>query len=386
MIRLLHIIASLDTGGAETALINLIRGTSQDVNPDTNHDDTSRSDHTYIQHTVLTFSRPHERATTLQDMNVNIKQIRFYNFPFLILSYKPQIIMGWLLHGTLATLIAKFFSPKSLIIWNIRYSHLPNAKLKTRLGLYLLKIFSKTPLLIIYNSHAGKNYHEEYLKYSSQSSTVISNGFNTNSFRPDSLSRKKFLATHKLHSNSFIFGMVARFDPYKNHANFILAALEWLESLDDSSKPVYFIFIGKGMDSNNQQLKDLVRDHSCAKKIIFLGEKLDVNTYYQAMNIHCLYSTTEGFPNAVGESMSCEVPNIATDVGDVSQLVNPDHGWLIPLNDKEALINSLNEAFNISTEELEKKSRLARQHILNHFSQESANKKYLHVFEKNLNP
>ena len=77
----------------------------------------------------------------------------------------------------LASLLKIFYNVKLKLVWGIRCS---NMKLiyyswKLRLIIYLSKIFSWTANSIVYNSHAGLDYHLS-LGFSKKLNKVIHNG------------------------------------------------------------------------------------------------------------------------------------------------------------------------------------------------------------------
>ena len=58
-----------------------------------------------------------------------------------------------------------------------------------------------------------------------------------------------------------------------------------------------------------------------------MGQVDNIHDYYQVSDYLVLFSTTEGFPNVVGEAMFWGLPCIVSDVGDCEMLVNSS-GWV----------------------------------------------------------
>lgn len=348
--RVNHIIVSLETGGAETMLIKLIENSP-----------------TSIIHEVITF-RPHsQRALKLIEQGFIVKKIRFWQLLKIIKKEQPNILMGWLFHGTfLSAIIKLILGNKIKVIWNIRYSGFPKSNLRNLLIVKILKILSQKVDGIIYNSFAGKMLHED-LGYNSKNSIVIYNGYDLNLFFPNYESKIKFKIDHQLPKNSFIFGMVGRFDKLKNQIQFINFAQEFLRSIREDDRKIYFVFVGTNMVKTNRELSEQFINNKFTDRFVFLGEKKELNNIYPSFNVHCLYSITEGFPNVIGEAMACEVPCIASDVGDVKRIIG-DTGWVVALGDKKQFIFALTQAYHADTEALKDLGHRARQKINEHYT------------------
>ena len=66
--------------------------------------------------------------------------------------------------------------------------------------------------------------------------------------------------------------------------------------------------------------------------------------YLNASNALLLPSMYEGSPNVVKEAMACNVPVVATDVGDVSQVIGHTKGCIVCSSDADALAAGLETA------------------------------------------
>src|SRR5262249_6765336 len=59
-----------------------------------------------------------------------------------------------------------------------------------------------------------------------------------------------------------------------------------------------------------------------------------------ALDVFCLASRSEGFPNVVGEAMACATPTVATDVGNVRAILADDR-LVAPTEDPEGLASCI---------------------------------------------
>lgn len=288
--------------------------------------------------------------------------------------------MGWLFKSTLICALAKqIFGHRIKIVWNIRYSSFPNSDVKSRLIVQILKIFSSTVEAIVYNSFVGRRHHES-LGYKNKNSIVIGNGFDIEKYQPQPHLKQEFLMNKELEKNSFIFGMVARYDKLKNQKNFILAALEFLDNIKETKGPIYFVFAGKEMNWQNQELIKILDGHPKSYRFLFLDAQNRTQFLYPCFDINCLYSLTEGFPNVIGESMCCGIPSIASDVGDVKRLME-NSGWLVSLDSKSELITAFTKAYYANTSDLRELGEQARKNICENYSIEKITNDYIHLFE-----
>ncbi len=104
----------------------------------------------------------------------------------------------------------------------------------------------------------------------------------------------------------------------------------------------------------------------------------DMNQYYNAADIFCLPSHTEGIANAVTEAMACGLPVITTSVGGHPELITDGvNGILVPPKNANVLSNKMLEL--MSQESLrDKLGGNARQHIVTIWGNFAENSKKLY--------
>ena len=91
-------------------------------------------------------------------------------------------------------------------------------------------------------------------------------------------------------------------------------------------------------------LQKLAKDKGVAEQVVFAGNVENIERYLARAKVFVLSSDYEGMPNALMEAMASGVPCIATDCpcgGSQMLLQNGEAGYLVPCNNKEALVKAL---------------------------------------------
>ena len=109
-----------------------------------------------------------------------------------------------------------------------------------------------------------------------------------------------------------LIGRIARLAPDKGYPIFLEAAA----LLSKERKDVRFVIAGAGPESYRRQLQLLSQELGLAERLIWAGARPDMPAVYNALDILCSSSDSEGFGLTVAEAMACGVPCVATDVGD----------------------------------------------------------------------
>ena len=69
-----------------------------------------------------------------------------------------------------------------------------------------------------------------------------------------------------------------------------------------------------------------------------------------ALDVFCLASKSEGFPNVLGEAMACATPAISTDVGDAREIVGDDR-FVAMVEDPQSLAVCIMRILALSSDE-----------------------------------
>ena len=86
-------------------------------------------------------------------------------------------------------------------------------------------------------------------------------------------------------------------------------------------------------------------------------------------------STTEAFPNVLGEAMLCQVPCISNNVGD-AKLILGNNGVLVDNINPQVLADAILSFYLISQANKDVIGECSRNHITHNFDIETINKKY----------
>ncbi len=362
-IKIAHLITDLDTGGAEMMLAKLVasmdsEGFSNIVISLTDHGTLGEQ---IADLGVPVFTLGMKRG--LPDPGGMGRLMR------ILKQEKPDILQTWLYHADLlGTLTSRLISVPALC-WNIRCSDMDMRRYSwlSRLVLQLLAWLSPLPDVIIANSETGRQLHEK-LGYNARRWEIIHNGFDVGRFQPDPAARQSVRQELSLAPDTPLIGMVARYDPMKDHQTFLAAAAQVVREYSD----VHCVLIGKGVD----RLAETVADLGLEAFIRLLGERGDIPRLMAALDILVLSSAFgEGFPNVVGEAMACGIPCVVTHVGDGAYVVG-ETGLVVPPRDPTAMADAWKHLLEMPIDQRQALGKKGRQRVKQFFSIKNIGKCY----------
>ena len=268
-------------------------------------------------------------------------------------------------HGDLIGGLAAKLSGRSLVVWGIRNTDLSPERTKRSTILTAracARLSNWLPEKIVVCSEASQKVHIK-MGYRAEKMVVIANGFDLELFRPDPQARVSVRDELGIPAHTLLIGLVARFDPQKDHWNFIQAA----SLLQVTHPEVHYLLCGGGITWENQELSDLIKASNLGDNVHLLGLRDDVPRLTAALDIASTSSVGESFPNVVGEAMSCAVPCVVTDAGDSAFIVG-ETGLVVSPKDPQALANAWRYLVEMPSSEKDNLGFAARQRVAKYFN------------------
>ena len=304
-VRILHVVSSLNVGGAERFVIDLACEQRNTLNCDVN---------------VLSMGvegEPLEQELSTFDIGLyrhsSIAKIRCALKDFDIVHIHSS-------HCLLRVLLAGIFLPIKIVY--TRHNEVVHKGVKWRF-IYLLanKMLHK---MIFVAEKAKENYLALYPQYSNKAHTIL------NGVLPLAIVREKPLIKLRL-------GHVGRFVPLKSQ-HLLIQAVALLP--EDKQDKLSLIFYGTGeLLKNNEALaKSLIP----AVNVTFAGFETNRNLIYQSFDALIVTSETEGLSLAILEALASATPVIASNVGGNPELVyEGENGFLYEYGDINQLAKSI---------------------------------------------
>lgn len=350
-------IRSLEIGGAERQLVTLALALHAQTIP--TH--------------VLTFYRDgqlkHDLDASCVPVETLDKRGRWDVVPFLwrfvrfLWKSRPAVLYTYLPVANVLGVMLKPLFPATRIVWGVRASNMDLSRYDwlARVVFRAECRLSRHADLIIANSEAGRQYHLAH-GFPGYKMRVIPNGIDTTRFRRNETDRSRVRSEWAIRDDEVLVGLVARIDPMKDHQTFLEAAR--LTALDHR---IRFACVGDGDERCRSTLDSIAERLGLSRHLIWAGAREDMAAVYSALDIAVSSSYGEGFSNALAEAMSCEVPCVATDVGDSAWIIE-DTGKVVPPRDPGALARGIDWMCGLGPAGRAELGRRARERVETHFS------------------
>ena len=297
MIRILHVITGMGSGGAESMIMNWYR----------------KIDRTKIQFDFLLRSNENIYRDEIEEMGGRVYYMpefpkRYFSnflqtYNFFKKHHKEYNIIHVHANALIYTnvfLIAKHFGIKHRII----HSHSTSTKSKLFLPLHKinkLRIKRMANCFLACSKEAGEWCFKD-------SFTVINNGIDTEKFKYSKSDREDIREEFGIENNATVFCHVGRFLEVKNHS-FLLELFEKIYEEDNES---FLILVGTG--PLKTKYENAVKEMNCCNNVIFAGVRSDVHKIMSASDVLIFPSLYEGVAVTLIEAQANGLYSVVSDV------------------------------------------------------------------------
>ncbi len=203
---------------------------------------------------------------------------------------------------------------------------------------------------------------------------VVYNFINVKLFRKKNCNRLK--ARLKIPKDKKIILHASNFRPVKNTEMIVDAA----PGIIKESPNALFLMVGEGPELGN--IKKMVRKNKLQRYFRFIGRKGYMSKLFNIADVTVLTSIKESFGLVLAESMACETPVVATNVGGIPEVVkNGKTGLLVHLNRPKSLARAVVKL--LKNDKLrEKMGKEGRKYVIRNFGTMKIVKEYLKIYQR----
>jgi glycosyltransferase involved in cell wall biosynthesis len=358
---IVHYITGLGSGGAEGILLLL-----------------AENDEKYT-HKVVSLSRETRNADQFRSKGIETFCIDYTSILTIIISlikicslpnkYKAVLIQTWMYHADFFAIFLKMLYFSKPVVWGVRNTAVisKNWGASKILMMKLLAICSRiVPSRIICCSENSIKGHIQR-GYSASKFFYIPNGVDTKKFIFSDKKRLEVRKNLQIAESEFVIGMVARWDYYKDH----LTLLKSVSNIKNKNRFKFkLVLVGNNIESSNETLVNMIESLGLKEEVILTGNLSNVSEVYSSFDLMVLSSKGEAFPNVVVESMSCEIPVVASNVGDVKSILE-NSGEIVDVSNAyqmEESIEKMHKEFSERKNEYMLRKKKIRDIVVNKYS------------------
>ena len=302
-VRVLHVLHSMNCGGAETLIMNIYRNIDKDsvqfdflVNVD---------EEMFYEKEILSLGGRIFRMPFLTKVTPIIYERNLYKF-FKENGYR-------IVHSHLETTTGIILKQAKKAGVPIRIAHSHNSRF-TREGFSALpenlyKMYCRTKVVPNATKLFGCSEKANVWLFGKNAdrSEILNNGIDTEKCRFSKEVRREVREELGIAEGTVVFGHVGRFNDQKNHAFLIDVFNDYLKRKNDA----VLLLVGDG-DLRNS-IEEKVKALSIDDRVIFLGLRSDVPRLLQAFDCFLLPSKFEGLPLVIVEAQASGLLCLAAD-------------------------------------------------------------------------
>lgn len=369
--NIVYCIGSLDRGGAELHLLNVL--------PNLNKEKYSLSILLLTSSGVLAEEFQEKGIeiikpwVSLRSRRLFVRLIRLFFLTIQIILFflrkRPKIVHfflpgSYLIAGPLSILCRipiRIMSRRSMNNYQQKFRF--SGWMESQLHRYMHAILGNSKRVFDQLIEEGCRIDKTHLLYNGVHLTTEENPIDT--------------GTLNLENKPIILAMVANLIPYKGHDD-LLEALSYLKQVADWK----LLLIGNDSAGIEDDLQARAIELGIDDRVSFLGGRDDIPALLARADIGLLTSHEEGFSNAILEGMAAGLPMIVTDVGGNSEaVIDQETGLVVPPHAPESLAHAIerllrDEAFRL------RMGKAGKERAVAVFSMEDCISKYEKLYDQ----
>lgn len=328
--KILIIIPTLDTGGAQRAVSNLLMGLPDDVEADVVLNDVKSVVYPYKGNLIdLGMSNQVDRSSLLYQIKVffrrlnkikGLKKTRGYKaaYSFMDSANIANILTGNKYCKTIVS-VRTNLAISARNNWKYRYLVVPIARLLYR---YADKVVAV--------SKGVQDEMTDVMHFRTDTITTIYNGYDLENI--SRLGNDEVENDIKKLLNGNVITTMGRLSRAKAQWNLIRAMKIVVETIPD----VRLLVLGDG--ERSEYLHKLVEELGLSRNVFFVGFKKNPFSIIKRSQLFVMTSLYEGFPNSLIEALALKVPCVATDFKSGAREI------LAPDLEKEKVVREITKA------------------------------------------
>ena len=326
--KVLHVIDSLDLGGAQTLLLEICR----------NADRERFEIEVACMHGLGVFAGEFEKAGIKIHSLSPGKWPPLYipNFPRLLKRLDPDVLHFHLFGSNLiAKPLAALVGKRTLIV----HDHCNDAGRGNPAMLFADALTNRLASKVIAVSDSIRDFLILHEGVDPDRVVTLSNGIDSQSFLP---AKEGQMALAKsalgLPSDALVIGGMGRLVPQKNFSRFLDVAARVLSETPSA------VFVIAGTGPQEEELKAKAALLGINERVRFLGHVSDRLSLYYAFDALLMTSDFEGTPMVLLEAMSCGLPVVASAVDGIAEVCTDGHdALLLPPGDVAGFATALKD-------------------------------------------
>jgi len=304
MLRIVHVLHSLDIGGTENGVVNVVNALRDEFR------------HSVVSMTAagpLASRLPPETVIHCLNKQPGLDLRGVARLTALLRRLRPDVVhsRNW---GAFDAVLAARLARVPVVIHGEHGREIGDPEGRNRRRNQIRRLSAALVTRFVTVSHDLSRWLVEHVGVAPHKVLTIHNGVNVERFSPNTRDEARRILSVSPHT--VVVGTVGRLDPVKDHAGLLQA----VAMVANDHADVVGVIVGDG--PSRGMLEDRTRVLGIDARTRLLGKRLDIPFLLSGFDIFVLPSIAEGLSNTILEAMAAGLPVVATRVGGNPEMVD----------------------------------------------------------------